>query len=630
MHALRIGIDTGGTFTDFVVVADDGRVTTHKVASTPDAPERAIVDGLAALGIDHRTARIVHGSTVATNAVLEGKGARTAFVTNHGFGDTLTIGRQARARLYDLQPAPVPPPVPRDLCFETGGRITPNGDTLEPLDDDELAALTARIASAGVDSVAVSLLFSFVDDRFERRIAEALPSTLFVSRSSEVLREYREYERGIATWLNARVGPLMAGYLGRLRAALDGARFAIMQSSAGTVSVEQAARRAVHLLLSGPAGGVVGAAAVACAAGARRVLTFDMGGTSTDVALIDGEPALTGDGRVGGYPVATPMVDVHTIGAGGGSIAWRDAGGVLRVGPQSAGADPGPACYGRGGTAPTVTDAHLILGRLPEQGLAGGLALDLEAARAAFAPLAASLGLGVDDAARGVLAVADEHMVQALRVMSVARGHDPADFMLFAFGGAGGLHVCSLADKLGVDRAMFPANAGVLSAYGMLVAPRARDLSRTQIAPLASVGTDEMDAAFAALAEDGIAELVAEGVDGSACEVRRSVELRYPGQSHTLEVDWTEGAVEAFHAAHRARFGHRLDLPVELVNLRVRVTAPVEAVAAAPGRTTPRVVTGPSIVATDDSTLWVADGWTAQEDGSGNWLLDRGQARCRS
>ena len=621
---MRIGIDTGGTFTDFVIVADDGSVTAHKVASTPAAPERAIIDGLAALGIDHRGARIVHGSTVATNAVLEGKGARTVFVTNYGFGDTLTIGRQARARLYDLQPPRVEPPVPRELCIETGGRVTPAGDTLEDLADDDVAALARRIADSGADSVAISLLFSFVDDRFERRIADALPSSLFVSCSSEVLREYREYERGIATWLNARVGPLMAGYLGRLRAALAGARLAVMQSSAGTVSAEHASRRAVHLLLSGPAGGVVGAAAVARAAGAQRVLTFDMGGTSTDVALIDGEPALTGDGRVGGYPVATPMVDVHTIGAGGGSIAWRDAGGVLRVGPQSAGADPGPACYGRGGTQPTVTDAHLLLGRLPDDGLAGGLVLDTRAAHAAFAPLAASLGLSVEDTARGVLAVADEHMVQALRVMSVARGHDPADFMLFAFGGAGGLHVCSLADKLGVARAMFPANAGVLSAYGMLVAPRARDLSRTRIAPLASVTAQEVASGFEALAAEGIAALLDEGVREAECTVDRTVELRYPGQSHALEVPWGADAADAFHAAHRARFGHALDMPVELVNLRVRVSAPAERVAAAPRAGDARTVVGPAIVATQDSTLWVAEGWTAEEDGSGNWRLGRG------
>ncbi|MCB1747191.1 MAG: hydantoinase/oxoprolinase family protein, partial [Gammaproteobacteria bacterium] len=353
-----IGIDTGGTFTDFVVVAD-GRLRVHKELSTPAAPEQAILAGLAALGIDRTTARIVHGSTVATNTLLEGKGARTVFVTNHGFADTLTIGRQARPALYELCPLPEPPPVAPELCLEIGGRLAADGSVIEAIDAAELARLVETIGTLEPQAVAISLLFSFLDDRFERQVAAALPGTLFVTRSSEVLPEQREYERGIATWLNATTGPVMRRYLERLAAELAPAPLGVMQSSGVTAEPDYAARRAVNLLLSGPAGGLIGARHVATAAGHPRILTFDMGGTSTDVALIDGDIALTSEGRIGRYPVGVPMVDMHTIGAGGGSLASVDAAGVLHVGPQSAGASPGPACYGQGGTTATVTDANV-------------------------------------------------------------------------------------------------------------------------------------------------------------------------------------------------------------------------------------------------------------------------------
>lgn len=622
---MRVGVDTGGTFTDFVAIGDDGTVRTHKVPSTPAAPERAILQGLADLGIDCAGTKLVHGSTIATNAVLEGKGARTAFITSHGFGDTLTIGRQARARLYDLQPPPVTPPVPVELCIETGGRMTPSGETLEPLDDADLDALRERVAALAPDAVAVSLLFSFVDDTHERRIEAALAGTAFVTRSSAVLPEVREYERGIATWLNARVGPLMAGYLGRLGLALPGARVAVMQSAGGTIDAEHAARRAVNLLLSGPAGGVMGAALLGRLAGHGRMLAFDMGGTSTDVALVDGAPRLTSEGRIAGFPVAVPMVDLHTIGAGGGSIAWRDAGGALQVGPQSAGADPGPACYGRGGTQPTVTDAHLLLGRLPDGlRLGGAVVLDARAARAAFEPLATALGLTVDACADGVIRVADEHMAQALRVISVERGEDPRDFTLFPFGGAGGLHVCALADKLGITRALFPANAGVLSALGMLAAPRARNLSRALPGALTSIDRAQVDDAFDALTAQGVVELVAEGVGKSDCQSARSADLRYSGQSYTLEVPWSRTSGTDFEVMHAARYGHALPLPVELVNVRVRVEAP-SAPPALPRmeQCIGEVRRGPQAVVTADATLWIEAGWEAERDPFGNWLLRR-------
>ena len=341
-----LGIDTGGTFTDFVLCAD-GRLRVHKVLSTPRAPERAILQGIRELGLDPHDLRVIHGSTVATNAVLEGKGARTVFVTNRGFRDLLTIGRQAREHLYDLQPPPRDPPVPAELCLETGGRLDAEGRTIEPLTEEDLTSLAEAFARLRPEAVAVDLLFSYLDGEAERAIGAAVPDGVFVSLSSAVLPEIREYERGIATWLNARTGPLVEGYLQRLADALPGAQVAVMQSSGDTVAARRAGAQAVRLLLSGPAGGLRGARLVGLAAGRSRLLSFDMGGTSTDVALVDGEPRLTTEGRVGTYPVAVPMVDMHTIGAGGGSLAWLDAGGMLQVGPESAGADPGPPAPAR-------------------------------------------------------------------------------------------------------------------------------------------------------------------------------------------------------------------------------------------------------------------------------------------
>ena len=366
-----IGIDTGGTFTDFVLL-QGGDVRVHKVLSTPQAPERAILQGINELGLDPQGLTVVHGSTVATNAVLEGKGACTLYIGNRGLEDLLAIGRQARTELYDLQPSPRHPPVARPLCLGIGGRLGADGASLDPLGPEDLDAIRETIRKVAPDSVAINLLFSYLDDAGERAIAASLPPGLFVSCSSQVLPVAGEYARGIATWLNARIGPLVGRYLERLSSALPGSRIAVMQSSGETIAARYAAHQAVRLLLSGPAGGLSGAAFAGAAGGAARLLSFDMGGTSTDVAVIDGEPRLTMDGRISGLPIALPMVDMHTIGAGGGSIARVDAGGLLLVGPESAGADPGPACYGRGGMRPTVTDANLVLGRLDPSGFLGG------------------------------------------------------------------------------------------------------------------------------------------------------------------------------------------------------------------------------------------------------------------
>lgn len=656
---LILGVDTGGTFTDLVLWRD-GTIHTHKVLSTPVAPERAILQGIRELGLDPAELRIVHGSTVATNAVLEGKGVRTLYVANRGLADLLTIGRQARPDLYDLQPPPRQPPVPPELCVETGGRLDATGHWIEPLTEADLEHLRAAIARLTPESVAVNLLFSYLDDSAERAIVAALPEGLFHARSSEVLPLTGEYERGIATWISAWIGPIVARYIDRLGAGLPGARIAVMQSSGEAVSAARAARHTARLLLSGPAGGLAGAAFVAASAGRPRLLTFDMGGTSTDVAVVDGEPRLTTDGRIAGFPIALPMVDMHTIGAGGGSIARLDAGGMLQVGPASAGADPGPACYGRGGREPTVTDANLVLGRLdPDDFLGGRMRLDTDAARAALAGLAEGMGVSIEEAALGVIRLADEHMARALRVISVQRGLDPRDFTLTPFGGAGGLHVCALAESLGMSSALVPAHAGVLSALGMLVTPAGRTLTRTRLGSLDDLHDSEIQAALDTLAEQAIGELLAEAAESTVATARASprvepsLDLRYRGQSHTLNLPWAgiETTRAAFHDLHRETYGHALNLAVELVNLRVRVRTPpprldlprIDAADRVAGRrwveargsnTTvvhrrredldlAEPLDGPAIIADDFATTWLAPGWRAQLDPVGNLRLER-------
>jgi N-methylhydantoinase A len=649
---MRIGVDTGGTFTDFVLI-DAGGLRTHKVLSTPAAPERAILQGLRELGVDLQRAAIVlvHGTTVATNAVLEGKTARTVFITNRGFGDLLSIGRQARRELYNFQPAPVAPPVPPALCLETGGRLGADGAIVEPLTDDDLKVLCETLQRAQPQAVAIALLFSYLDDAAERRIAAIVPDGVFVSRSAQVLPEIREYERGVATWLNAAVGPVMHGYLGRLCDSAGRARVAVMQSAGGSIEAQQAGDQAVRLLLSGPAGGLAGARAVAAQSGCTRLLSFDMGGTSTDVALIDGEPRLTSEGRIGPYPVAVPMVDMHTIGAGGGSIAYVDAGGLLQVGPQSAGAHPGPACYGFGATAPTVTDANLLLGRIdPARFLGGRMTLDSAAAKRALQGLAQALGMSSAAAAEGVIRIANEHMARALRVVSVQRGVDPREFTLVSFGGAGGLHVCALADALMMRDALVPVHGGVLSALGMLAAPPLRDLSRTLTGLLESLDAEQIGEIFAALEADGRRALQREGVNPQEIQVRRSADLRYRGQSFTLDLLWQKPAqlTEAFHAAHERQYGHRLNQPVELVNLRVRVRGPepplprlrpgTESESTAPpapemskgmpmydraGLPRGFRISGPALISEAVATTYVAPGWQAEVDAAGNLRLSR-------
>jgi N-methylhydantoinase A len=643
--AWLLGVDSGGTFTDFVLFAD-GEMRVHKVLSTPAAPERAILTGLRELGIPEARLDggllVVHGSTVATNAALEGKGAPTLYVGNRGFADLLTIGRQTRSELYALSPPARPVPVTAERCVEIGGRVDARGVLLEELSDDDIERVRAAARAAGVEAIAINLLFSFLNDGPEKRLADALGDEWFVVHSAEVLREYREYERGIATWLCAWLGPLVGRYLARLQSGLGSTPLAIMQSSGGTMDARAAEKRAVNLLLSGPAGGLIGASRLGERIGRPQLLSFDMGGTSTDVALLDGAPRLTGEGRIGPWPVAVPMVDMHTIGAGGGSIARVDTGGMLLVGPESAGADPGPACYGRGGEAATVTDANLVLGRLPaEQRLAGSLALDLGAARRAVGAVAGRLGLGIEEAAEGIVRIANEHMAAALRLISVQRGFDLEGFVLCSFGGAGGLHVCELAQALGLREALVPVQAGVLSALGLVLAPRQRQLSRSIIEPLDGIAPGRLVAMADALAAQGEAALRAEGVPPGLIERRDSLDLRYVGQTHTLNVAGLDPgqAATAFAAQHRRRYGHELQRGIEVVNVRVEVSAELhrpelpELPAGAGSKEGPVLRredlavdsdrAGPVVVLDASSTTWVARGWTVRRDRWGNLRLQR-------
>jgi len=659
-----LGIDTGGTFTDFVYY-NQGQLSIHKVLSTPEAPEKAILQGIAEMGLEQQLNDlwIVHGSTVATNAVLEKKGVKTVYIANKGLADVLTIGRQARKELYNLKPEPQQPPVPKVLCLEVDCRVDAKGVLLKALSGGELESLLESLKILQPDAIAINLLFSFLDDSDEKLIEKTIRQEfpeIFISRSSAVLPEYKEYERGIATWLNAWIGPLVHGYIRRLMNGVSPARVAVMQSSGGTIAASGVADHAVRMLLSGPAGGLAGAKFVAelitskqYAAGS--LLTFDMGGTSTDVAVIEGELQLTSEGQIDEYPVAIPMVDMHTIGAGGGSIAAVDAGGILQVGPQSAGARPGPACYQQGGIQPTVTDANLVLGRLMAMSFLGGeMTLDIEAAKNAIRPLAEKLFLSVEETASGIIQLANEHMSRALRVMSIQRGIDPKNLILVPFGGAGGLHVCALADNLGMKQALVPIHAGVLSALGMVVAPHSRDLSHTINRLLDGIDEDEVTQQLDILAEKGRQELTAEGIAAEDIAVFYSVDLRYQGQSYTLNVPWegSESSIEIFHKLHQKRYGHQHQQPIELVNVRVKTSAKALPIALSPLSTSGQLpdiktetvlfgidkkvpvyqrekllyghtLSGPALIVERVATTWVADHWHVQVDRFGNLLLQK-------
>jgi N-methylhydantoinase A len=579
-----LGIDVGGTFTDAVLL-EDGEVRVAKVPTQPRQEESVIAAARAVGATD--VERFTHGTTIATNALLERRGARTALVTNEGFEHVLHLRRQARAHLYRPCAEHPPPLVPLERCFGVRGRIGPEGE-LVPLDLDTLPEIDA-------DAIAVSLLFSFRDDTHERAVAEELrrrhPDAHVVA-SHEVAPEFREYERASTTAIDAYLGPVLARYLGALAAASAAAGLPaplVMRSSGGLATLEEAAAHAAFALLSGPAAGVVGASRLAALAGFPNALSFDMGGTSTDVcAIVDGAARREAERHVGGLPVRLPTLAVHTVGAGGGSVVRVDEGGALRVGPESAGAEPGPACYGRGGTRPTVTDANLLLGRLPAS-LPGGIELDVDAAERALG--------GVDPA--GVIAVVDAEMTRALRVVSVEQGLDPRDFALVAFGGAGPLHACALADELGMTTVLVPAAAGVLSALGLVAADERRDSVRTYVTALSGSACDNLSQAL----------------DGEA-------DLRYVGQSFELTVPLGPRLEERFHLAHEARYGYAdRGRPIELVAVRTAEVRPAPDVAVRGPR---RDAAGPKVVELDGATAWVPEGWAGETDPYGTLVLRRG------
>jgi len=578
-----VGVDTGGTFTDFILF-EGGRIRTHKVLSTPDDPSRAVLQGLRELGA--LDAEVVHGSTVATNAFLERKGAPLTLVTNRGFEDLLEIGRQERGALYDLNWERPEPLVPGSRRIGVRGRIDALGKVVEPLDRAALRRVRGR-------NVAVCFLHSYANPEHEREAGRLLKNATL---SSEVLPEYREYERLTTTVLNAYVGPVVDRYVGRLGKSLR--RLRILASDGGAITPESARRRAAQTLLSGPAGGVIAAQSL----GFGRVIAFDMGGTSTDVCLIDGKATVTKEGSIGGLPLRVPHFDIHTVGAGGGSIARLDAGGALRVGPESAGASPGPICYGRGGTQRTVTDANLALGRIDPSRFLGG--------RMNLAPVRIPRAQ-----AEGILEVANAGMERALRRVSVERGHDPAEFWLVAYGGAGPLHACELAGRLGMKGVVVPRWPGLFSALGMVLADMAVEKSRTVLGGRPP---------WRELERSARRELRG--------KVERYVEARYKGQSH--EIRLPEGA--DFHEAHRRLYGFTRRDPVEVVNAGVRVTAsrakPRPSPPARGGRTWSGSrdrselrrgdrIRGPSVISEDNATCWIPRGWTGRVDENGNIII---------
>src|SRR5580704_7440194 len=559
---MRIGIDAGGTFTDFIVSGDSGQLETFKLRSNPRSPASVILAGIAQVAGNAR-AEVIHGSTVATNALLERKGARTALVTTAGFEDLIHIGRQNRAELYNLTPVLRSPLIPRAMSFGVRERAYFDGTIAQSPSAAEIARLKTRLRRAKVQSIAICFLHAYSNPENEKLVAAALEDAGYLCSSHDVCPEFREYERSSTTLINAYVGPLMDKYLGELEGGRH--RIAIMQSNGGFMSTKEARRHAVRTVLSGPAGGVVGALEVAKLSGFSRILGFDMGGTSTDVSLCDGQPRETLEASIDGFPVRVPMLDIHTVGAGGGSIARMDEGGLLRVGPESAGADPGPACYGKGGQ-PTVTDAHVVLGRIAADQLIGGeMQLDTGRAATAVDTIAHELKLSRIAAAQGILRVANANMERAIRLVSVERGHDPRDFALVAFGGCGGLHACEIARELGIQTVVVPEYAGALSALGMLLASQMRDhaagvLNRT-----------DFEREFLRLERTARRDL-------PGAELIRSADIRYVGQSYELTVPWDAADPAApFHREHKRVYGYSSpERAVEIVTIRVRAQLAVE------------------------------------------------------
>lgn len=676
-----IGIDTGGTFTDFVWADETGRLRVHKQISTPDDPALAILAGLGQ-GAPGK-AGIIHGSTVATNALLERRGARTALITTAGFADVLAIGRQNRPDLYALVPQKPPPLVPKNWRFEVNERLSAQGEVLFPLDETGIQAIIEKLAAEGIESVAISLLFSYLHPAHERRIAGLIRQAeqthaISISLSSDILPEYREYERTVTTVINAYVAPLMSRYLSRLAGTLRPRRLAIMQSNGGVISATTAGTQAARTVLSGPAGGVVGARFIASQAGLEHqgygeIITFDMGGTSTDVALCPGKTPTTTDGEIAGLPLRIPVIDIHTVGAGGGSLAYVDAGGALHVGPQSAGANPGPACYRENYTRwhreltrhfpaglATVSDANLVLGRLDADHFLGGqMNLFLGPAKQALRALAERIGAASPEAvAWDVIRVANANMERAIRRISVERGYDPRQFTLVAFGGGGPLHACELARQLQIPRVLIPPVPGVLSALGMLVAAPSRDYSQTVLLAAENPASASVLAKrFSKLLERAKIDMAGDGYDDHNLIFHYGADVRYVGQSHELTIEYKPAAskddlINAFHTAHETRYGYaRRAAETEIVTIRLTAVAPADPIrlpresAGSPDAQTALIgeqpvwfdqgywptrlylrdrlhhgnhITGPAVIYQYDTTTVIPPDWQAAVDGRMN------------
>lgn len=671
---MLVGVDIGGTFTDFVLSTNDG-LTIHKLPSTPANPAKAMLEGLRALTGDQldQLERVAHGSTVATNAILERKGARIAFLTTGGFRDVLFIGRQNRPELYALHPQLPPPLIPREDCYDIPERIDHTGGVLVPLDIAALDAALDDIAKKDVEAIAVCFLYSYINPAHEqavrdRIIKRGLLAADQVALSCEVLPEFREYERASTVALEAYVRPVMSRYVAALESDLpEKTGLRIMKSDGGVIGAARVRAQAIQTALSGPAAGVIGADFVAHLAGIQNIITLDMGGTSTDVAVCPGQIIRRPISEIDGLPLRIRLLDIETIGAGGGSIARLDAGGVLRVGPESAGAEPGPVVYGRGGTQPTVTDANAVLGRLhPEHFLGGAMPLDIDAGRKAIGALAKAMKLSPEAAAHGILEVANASIDRALRRVTVARGYDPRHFTLTAFGGAGGLQACAVAERLEIPRVLVPRYPGVLCAFGLLAADVALDYTRTLLLPAGDEAlraiTDELESMIARARDD----LAAEGVPRKRRHFVPSVDARYEGQAYELNIPFAGDMdiAATFHEMHQRTYGHAIPgRMVEAVNVRLQAVGTVRRPAlrpepvdeqefagarhAVPGDAVlgeaessdgQRMMLydreslppgarfrGPALIFQADSTTYVAPGWSARVDGYRNLILDHTQ-----
>lgn len=670
---MRVGIEVGGTFTDLVAIGPHGIVVT-KVPSVPRAPDEGAFNALVASAIPVGTIDdLAHGSTVATNAVLERKGFPTAFVTTKGFRDILALQRHGRSRIYDLEYKKPEPVVTRAASFEVAERILSDGKVLEPLDESDIAAqLVPALRDGRYEAVAICLLNAYVNPVHEQRLAELLSAALpgvHITLSSEITREFREFERASTTTLSAYVQPVIDRYIARFRDRLDGVgfkgRFSVMQSNGGRLPAEAMRANAINALLSGPAAGVMGAVRQTGRSGYKNLITLDIGGTSTDVCVVtDGAPQLTQEFSLDGLPIRIPLLDINTIGAGGGSIIWVDDGGMLRVGPRSAGADPGPACYGRGGTAPTLTDAHVIKGTVrPEAFLGGRMTIDPAPSARALEPIASRFGMTLEAAADSAVALANANIVRAIQLISTERGHDPRDYVLVPYGGAGPLHAAQVAAEIGIGTIVVPPSAGIISAYGLIASDFVLFESLTRRAPADDTAAETLRDVFATMRERALARARASGL-GNKVQLTLTAEMRFVGQAFEVPVTFDEREIKRITAAgvrqrfaeahHRVFFfGGEAEKPIEFVSFRLGLAAALkelpllaetetgsaeertirlyDAKQWREGRLRSRAslrlrdrVRGPALLEDPTSTLYVPAGWTARRDENDNTILERG------